>query len=1187
MPPVAIVATDPSQYGVRRVVSRDVPDWRSEDETLYRGDARSPAEIKAEGGFRPPYMSREGWENNPDWATPDIAKHVGGETNAFVSTSTDRGVGEDFAVSRYLYEINAPGGIYTDPTLHPETGKESHGEGEVLFPGGINWAYVRGWREMRYEPGTGFVAGPFVPNPDYVGDRPAASTSPSHHGSPTAPPPGRPFEPGPHPQANAFHQPTAPLPTGTSHHAPTGPGDRPRQTGDTTRSTNPPPAGYPDQSRRAGDQPQPAGRAGGASTHHHSAAGQPQRYPVDSDPPVSPGQRTIDVQGVPEPRWDFGPGSNQSDPLGTTSHADTSPLPLAGPADPTGTPAPDRPAHSNTDPDQSPATGPRPSLGDRMAAFDDPRLDRLRPHLRSTEGGMSAFAPADEPNAFQRREHHNDLSTAERVPKIPGQFVVDLHGSADSVRVGDAALSPRDLATIIRANPDYDGGPVTLLGCDTGKRPDGFAARLARELGAPVTAPTRDAWVDNNGNVFASSTTRTERGNHAPTWPPNGEWQTFSPDGDQTVHRGPYPPGLRPTWGDDIPTRSPTATRRGSDPTDATRQKLADLRHSWPELDRVLTDNAVTRNNLLSHPNSITLLDAALQDLHTRLETAGITEAIRDDAPTPEVLSKANSITNDLASQYGNEKLTRAQQLAISKEIEAGTTKNGYLQSGFDLSRRNDLTYQQECVDRLRAEAPRVQQQLNQIAIGIAAENDGTASWRKQVKDEARCLKKVREYVDEKKDGDASMLVDVVGAEISFQSVDDLYRALEKLKNDPRVDIVRIKDKVADAAESGNRSIRMNVRVDGHVGELKYTLRSFQAVDSAEHPVYEVRRDLDSTASAEQRPLTCVESLIKAAAETHARREYGAAWNREMACSRLFELLVDHPDVASMARQVVVDSVTNPTGLAKALTDPMTRDATIGTIRELAEGQLLNGRTLDEYRVANPGRGPLFDQVDPSTNSDATGRERKVVLSDEAKRLDPARAAREAPSAQLTDYVRRLHEGVRPAVEAEVRGFVEKITPDSSVSVWTKPAGDIVNAVEEQGVDHASRTGKSTYRAGDVVDAVTARITTSTTHDLARILAAAKNHFGVGDHGRILEINNSYAQPSAVDPGGRHISVATRVDVDGLPYTFELQLYTRRSATAVDLYQCIVVDEGLSKVERERVRQMLAEAAALDQEEAR
>jgi ppGpp synthetase/RelA/SpoT-type nucleotidyltranferase len=1232
-PPVPLVGVDSSQYGVPRVVTRDVSDWTRTDQTLFRGDARSPAEIRADGGFRPPYMTREGWQNHPEWATPDIAQHVGGRTNAFVSTSTDRTVGENFAISSYVYEINAPGGIYTDPTLHPVTGRETHGEGEVLFPGGINWGYVRGWYEMRYEPGTGFVGGDFVPNPDYIGDR---ASTPTTTDTSAATPPGTDQAPTRPDQRQDPNQPppyqSQPYQRGES---PTGsqPGQQPgSQTDRPSQPTNRPGQQTDRPSQLTNQLGQPTGGPGQQTNRPSQSTDQLGQTTERPGQETDGSGQSTDRPGQPTDQSNqYGPATQEATRPGEPSNRDTSPT--------TDQYGGDRPA----------------SLGDRMGPLNDPRLDALRPHLQSTEGGMSAFAPPDSSDSRQRWDHQNDQYTANQVPRIPGQFVVDMHGSPDSVRIGDTQLSPRDLADIIRANPDYDGGPVSLLGCNTGSDPNGFAARLAQELGVPVTAPTRDAWVDHNGNVFSSSQAyNTDTSKPAkPTWPPNGEWNTYSPNGDQTAHRGPYPPGHTPAWTSD--TRAPSAAaRRGDDPpttpddanrpdeatpsddtnrpddpstedrdrpadppdrddqgepdrrdqetTDDTpdqdaaeeaRARLDELRRDWPDLDRALAGHPATRASLLAHPDSVRMLDDALRDVQNRLDEAGIGDAVRRGDITPEVQAKVDSIVSDLRAQDPNQVLDREDQRAISREIAAGTSRDGYLQTGFDLSRREDPAYQQECVDRLRAEAPRVQERLNEIVSDIAADNGGEAAWRPEVKKEGRCLDKVREYVETSPQGDASMLVDVAGAKIRFNSVDELYRALDALKNDPRVEIVRIKDRVAEATKSGNRSILMNVRIDGHVAELKFGLKSFEAPADTEHSLYEVRRDMDSDALTERRDPTPVESLIKAATEAHARREYGAAWNREMAGSRLHEVLTDHSDVASITQRLVNDSVAHPTNVARNLADPATRDATIATIGELADGRALDGRTLDEYRAANPGQGPLFEPVDPSINTDADGRDRKAVLVEEAKQADPARDVGNTPtpeeSARVDDYARRLREDVHPAVEAEVRRFVEAVAPDSSVSVRTKSAEGILDKVERMTEGSESRPGRPNYRTGDVIDAVGARITTNNMRDLEQVLEAAKSHFGVGDDGRILEIENMYAEPKSKNPAYRVIPLVVRVDVDGLPYTFELQLTTQRASIAADLEHNTLFKPyvEMSPTEKEKVRRMLAEAAALDQEETR
>ncbi|MFD7712328.1 hypothetical protein ACFV8W_35115, partial [Streptomyces sp. NPDC059786] len=106
---------------------------------------------------------------------------------------------------------------------------------------------------------------------------------------------------------------------------------------------------------------------------------------------------------------------------------------------------------------------------------------------------------------------------------------------------------------------------------------------------------------------------------------------------------------------------------------------------------------------------------------------------------------------------------------------------------------------------------------------------------------------------------------------------------------------------------------------------------------------------------------------------------------------------------------------------------------------------------------------------------------------------------------------------------------------------------------------------------------------------LAQVLEAAKRHFGVGAGGRILEIENMYAEPKEKNPAYRVIPLVVRVDVAGVPYTFELQLTTMRASVAADLEHNTLFKPyvEMSPADAEMVKGMLAEAAALDQEETR
>ncbi len=606
-PAVALVGVDTSQYGVDHVEMRNVPDWDRDENSIFRGDARTPDEIRADGGFRPPYMSQNDWNRDPQRAVADIAQHVGGNTNAFVSTSTDRVVGEHFAISKYNYVINAPGGIYTDPTMQRKTGKESYGEREVLFPGGIDWRYVRGWHEMHWDPGDHkYVAGEFTPNPDYIGDKVGPNCPPPTHTEATKPPgngeSGQHAQPDPRAAPDADHlghQPVqgGPRPDqagrpadqqgsepGRGGYQPDRPADRlghqPGQYGHQPGQDGQRPA--QDGQRHADQQGRPAGQDGQGPGRHQDLA---SRLNPQTDRADSPGRQAVDQRGQ-QPEHGSGrhtadSGQQHQNTDQQAQHNDRQGLhndqqglhstPEAQRSD-----RPDGYGPSTQDAARSSDHGgqpsliaqrlsgePPPGLGDRMGPFSDPRLDAVRPYLRSTEGGMSAFAPPRSESG--QWAHRNEMYTARQVPRIPGQFVVDMHGSPDGMRIGETRLSEKDVADLIRANPDWDGGPVTLFGCKTG---DGFAARVSQELGVPVTAPNSDAWVDHNGNVFASSQEfNPDRSKPAkPTWPPNGVWTTHTPNGEPTVHSGPFPPGHTPDWGNDTPSRPVgTAAHRGDD----------------------------------------------------------------------------------------------------------------------------------------------------------------------------------------------------------------------------------------------------------------------------------------------------------------------------------------------------------------------------------------------------------------------------------------------------------------------------------------------------------------------------------------------------------------------------------------------------------------------------------------------
>lgn len=145
--------------------------------------------------------------------------------------------------------------------------------------------------------------------------------------------------------------------------------------------------------------------------------------------------------------------------------------------------------------------------------------DALLGTAMQVQGGL-AFFDSNDPTRW----------CAQRLGAFPGTRKYDLHGSSESVLVAGQHLDASAFAGIVRADAGWEGQPVTLFSCNTGKAAvDGscFAQSLADELGVPVVAPTELAW--SNGEVMSTSGWVGADGNLHPTDPPDGEFRTFYP----------------------------------------------------------------------------------------------------------------------------------------------------------------------------------------------------------------------------------------------------------------------------------------------------------------------------------------------------------------------------------------------------------------------------------------------------------------------------------------------------------------------------------------------------------------------------------------------------------------------------------------------------------------------------------
>jgi hypothetical protein len=299
------------------------------------------------------------------------------------------------------------------------------------------------------------------------------------------------------------------------------------------------------------------------------------------------------------------------------------------------------------------------------------------------------------------------------------------------------------------------------------------------------------------------------------------------------------------------------------------------------------------------------------------------------------------------------------------------------------------------------------------------------------------------------------------------------------------------------------------------------------------------------------------------------------------------------PELASVIAGLLDDP--HALNLTEALRNPATRDGVIDVIRGLAAGDALRpyGGDLAAFLRDNPGAGPLFDPIAADVNNDADGNSRKQTYVAEAKQHDEAWQVGRDPApeqvAQVEDYQRRLKNDVEPAVRAELTRLLddlrESFGDQFSSSVRTKDAAGLLDKVDRMTAGREGAPGRPDYQVGDVIDAVGARITVTDMNALGIVYERIQQALGTGDGGRILEIENMYADPKAKKPEYRVIPMLISIEVDGQAYTYELQLTTQRASIAADIEHNSIYKPYIpvSEPQVDAVLRAMAEAAALDQ----
>lgn len=113
---------------------------------------------------------------------------------------------------------------------------------------------------------------------------------------------------------------------------------------------------------------------------------------------------------------------------------------------------------------------------------------------------------------------------ASKISPISGYEDVVIHGDKTGFefRNTDGHASPvnvHELAGMLRESPDYHGGPIRLVACESGAEGATAAQNLADDLGVDVLAPSDVVWIAEDGSMRIG-----------PSWDSNsGHWVLFKP----------------------------------------------------------------------------------------------------------------------------------------------------------------------------------------------------------------------------------------------------------------------------------------------------------------------------------------------------------------------------------------------------------------------------------------------------------------------------------------------------------------------------------------------------------------------------------------------------------------------------------------------------------------------------------
>lgn len=184
-------------------------------------------------------------------------------------------------------------------------------------------------------------------------------------------------------------------------------------------------------------------------------------------------------------------------------------------------------------------------------------------------------------------------------------------------------------------------------------------------------------------------------------------------------------------------------------------------------------------------------------------------------------------------------------------------------------------------LDGLYRQAEETAPELRRVTNSLAEETGGRASFPPAeegnpfgLKGRPRAEERVGDFA-----GDASQLVDITRSSLVYDSLPQLYRALDHIRG--RADIVGIKDRIMNPMASGYRDILLKVRMpNGHVSEMQLHLGPVLDVKNGPgHDLYNRQRAIWSAADRENRAVTPAERADIARYDQEMRVLYQRAYD--------------------------------------------------------------------------------------------------------------------------------------------------------------------------------------------------------------------------------------------------------------------------------------------------------------------